>query len=88
MPRPKDRNAAREKAFNDLPQAARMDIAQARNMRARMLTKREEYLAESRKFKAMVHRLNRVHKLTTNKIALLMDLTWKWVDTIVSKGTR
>lgn len=86
MPRPKDPDAAREKAFNELPLAVRTDIAQARNMRARMLTKREAYLEESRLFKSMVRRLHKVHGLTTNKIALLMGVTWDWVDTIIQGG--
>ena len=86
MPRPTDKTAASEKAFNELPLAVRTDIAQARNMRARMLTKREAYLEESKLFKSMVRRLHKVHGLSTNKIALLMGLTWDWVDRILEGG--
>lgn len=84
MPRPADPDAAREKAFNDLPLSARTDVAQARNMRARVVAKREEMLEQSRLFKAMVHRLHKQHKLSTNKIALLLGVTWDWIDDILN----
>lgn len=90
MPRPTDPSAARERAFNELPITVRTDIAQARNMRARMLEKRDAYLAESKVFKTMLRRLHNVHKLSVNKIALLMGLTWDRVDDIIQdrKGRK
>lgn len=86
MPRPADPDAARIKAFNELPLTVRTDIAQARNMRARMLEKRDAYLAESKMLKTMVRRLHKVHGLSTNKIALLMDLSWDRIDDIIEGG--
>lgn len=86
MPRPTDPDAAREKAFNELPLTVRTDIAQARNIRARMLQKQAAYLEESKLFKQMVRRLHKVHGLTVNKIALLMGVTWDWIDAIIQKG--
>ena len=74
-PTPEETEATRERQFNQLPLQARTDIAQARNVRSRMLAKREEWLKESELFKSLVRRLHHTHKLTPNKIALLLGLS-------------
>lgn len=73
------------RTFDELPLAVRTDVAQARNMRARVVAKRAEMLQESRLFKQMIVRLHRTHGLTTNRIATLMDVTWDWIDDILTK---
>ena len=83
MGRPTDPDKTREIQFNELPIAARTDIAQARNMRARMLEKREAWLEESKMFKTMVRRLKRTHGLTANKIGLLLGISRDWAVQIL-----
>jgi len=88
MPRPTDPDAAREKAFNELPITVRTDIAQARNMRARMLEYRDAYLAESKLLKTMVRRLHKTHNLTKNKIALLLGVSFDRIRDILAEQRR
>lgn len=88
MPRPTDPEATALKQFNELPLNTRQDIAQARNIRARVREKRDSYYEESKLFKTMVYRLNKSGGLSANKIALLVGVSRDWVVRILRDRKR